>query len=204
MSIIKWIFNRVSRTSAWVWFSRRILSKWTLRMMGYPKTALPKFSEIAGIMSSRQPLDVFAFTSCDRKTPIAMIIKLITGDRFSHAGFVTSALNVYDSRSEGVAFRSLLEMIGQSDDFAIIKYTFKSKEHKRDFDRDMQRFLGYPYDFTQELGGNSLYCSEVVYSFLRGRVEQDIEARYFHGQRGFSPGDVYNSGQVVFDHNPTY
>jgi hypothetical protein len=202
MNPVKWLFNVISKTALWVWFSKRILSKWTLRFMGYPESALPKYSEIGKVLSTRQPLDVFAFTSCDRATPVAKLIKLITGDRFSHAGIILNATTVYDSRSDGVRFRNLLAMIGQSDDFAISKFTFKSIEHRKEYERDIERYCGRPYDFTQELGGKSLYCSELVYVLLQGRVEQPLETRFFHGQRGFSPGDVYNSGEVVFDHNP--
>jgi len=173
-------------------------------MMGYPKTALSKFPDIAKTLLNKDSLDIFTFVSCDRKTPIAMLIKLITGDRFSHAGFVISVTSIYDSRSDGVAFRSLLDIIGQADDFAIVRFRFKGDEHRKEFERDVERLLGRPYDFTQELGGESLYCSELIYTLLKGRVEEEISERFFQGQRGFSPGDVYTSGHVVFDHNPRY
>jgi len=203
MSVLRWIFTGLSRTSVWVWFSRRILSKWTLRIMGYPETALKRYADIVSIVMNRDKYDVLAFCTCDRKTPVAMLIKMITGDRFSHAGIIVNPTTVYDSRSGGVAFRNLLETVAQADDFAIVKFRLKGKEMAADYRRDIERYLGRDYDFTQELGGKSLYCSELIYMLLRGRVEEEVQARFFHGQRGFSPGDVYNSGTVVFDHNPT-
>lgn len=204
MSFLKSTFGVISRTRLWVWFSKNILSKWTLRLSGYPKTALNQYPQVCKVIAERQPLHVFAFASCDRKTPIAMLIKLITGDRFSHAGLVLNNQTICDSRASGVACRSLLELIGQSDDFAIMRFNFKSAEHKKEFERDLARSIGKSYDFTQELGGDSLYCSELVYTLLQGRVHEELEIRFFHGQRGFSPGDVFKSGEVVFDHNPTY
>ena len=202
MNPLKSIFNVISRTSLWVWFSRRILSHWTLRVMGYPDSAISSYPTIARRLMQAEPLDVYTFCTCDRKTPVALLIKAVTGGRFSHTGFIIDHATIFDSRSDGVRYRNLFTLIAQADDFAIIRYRFRDTECQRIFQSRLVESIGKPYDFTQELGGESLYCSELVYTLLNGLVEENLEPRFIQGQRGFSPTDVYNSGHVAFDHNP--
>lgn len=202
MSILKSMFGFISRTKAWTWFAKTVLANMTFRLWGYHKSALGRLEEIERLIQNH--LDTrtqIAFVCCDRATLVSKLIKLITGDRFTHAGLVTTPRNVAHFQAKGMILSNLASVVGTCDDFALVVFTMRSNSDEL-FRQKYQKAFDAKYDFTQVLGGENLYCSEFIYYLLAGVVEEDFRTRLFQGQLGFAPDDVYYSGKVIFDHNP--
>jgi hypothetical protein len=202
MNPLKWLFNKLSRTRAWVWFAKTILAHLSFRVWGNHKSALDKLEAIESIIANHLDTKTqIAFVCCDRASLVAKLIKLITGDRFTHAGMITTPRNVSHFQAKGMILSNLASIVGVSDDFALVAFTMKPNADET-FRLRFQAAFDAHYDFEQVLGGDNLYCSEFIYFLLNGIIEQDLQTRLFQGQLGFAPEDVYKSGVVIFDHNP--
>lgn len=196
-------FSAISKTKAWAWFARSILGHLTFRFWGYPQSALFCLQEIENIIRTHTDDNtVTVFTCCDRATLVAKAIKWITRGRFTHAGYVWSPYSTSHINGSGMQYQTLAEVIGICDDFALVTFTLKAGKEEVLRQR-IEAAINAEYDFTQTIGGKNLYCSEYVYYLLNGIVEENLSLRLYKGQIGFSPDDVYNSGKVIFDHNPS-
>lgn len=202
MSLVKWLFNKLSRTRAWTWFAKTVLANLNFRIWGNHKSALNRLEEIERAIANHLDTKTqIAFVCCDRLTLVAKLIKLITGDRFTHAGMITTPRNVAHFQAKGMILSNLASVVGTCDDFALVAFTMKPNVDET-FRLRFQAAFAAQYDFQQVLGGDNLYCSEFIYYLLNGIVNEDLRTRLFQGQLGFAPEDVYYSGRVIFDHNP--
>lgn len=203
-SFIHWFTG----TSFWYWINKKFLSKITFRISGYPDFPITSFFDISDtinkdITTSERPAIYFC-TSVDRKGLAAMLIRKLTGSTFSHASIWLPDPNYKDVRLvhmllSGINIVSPLELLREIEYFQVVKYEFLGVETRDKVLKCLHdTIMEHPdYDVQQELGGNKLSCSELIFKIMDKRIYVDshnecvyLKSRKVLGMNSFLPDDV--------------
>jgi len=208
MKIFNWIFKWFSRTKFWLWFSNTILSGTSYRIKGHPEFPMEKYEE--EILPALEASDLegrymYAFTCADTKSLTKLLITLVSGSFFSHAGLIyPDHRHLVHMLGKGITQNHILNELKEIDNFAIMRFPLTDAEYV-EYQRRVEKYirLKVPYDFQQELddGVTKMYCSELVWKVGRGLVDnENFKPREELGRLIFEPDDVYKNGEIIFEH----
>jgi len=235
------MFNRFAAyfltTKLWRKLATHIVAHFTFRTFGYPKFPMDGYYQVMKILkdaASSQYHYAFAFVCTDRDALAWKIQNFVTKAQWGHAGLVVFDLGkIYDvggiraihMKGNGLNDWSLLDLLRECDDFALIRIPLFNGDCELEVDRRLYEVRNADtceYDFSMELDQvvldwlnprlpNELpvgkkkfkmYCSEFVYALFRGVMPlgRGLTARQFRDRAVFEPDDLYKQGEVVFQH----
>jgi hypothetical protein len=167
-----------------------------------------KFHDIRSlmVMSSGSP-GIYVFASTDTRSIASLVIRAVTKQRFSHAGILWTqgdcGVKALHMKGKGLVHDTFLDVLRESDNVRIVKYEMTEENFAKAQVRIaeiLERGSSIRYDFAQKLGGQDLYCSELVWRVLQGLVgDKALEGGVYLGREAFSPDDVVNHGRLVFE-----
>lgn len=221
------IFKVVSRTKAWLWFSKNLMAHFTFRFWGYPTFPIEEAYNIPRIIeqSEKEGPGYYCFVCADRKSLATILIEKVTGSYFGHAGIVVPGktleeTRIYHMKGIGHCDWNILTLLKEVDDFAILKFPVSKEIQEKilkrvAFSRDNSEL--FLYDFSQEWPNDPytweeieqtvndkqpvyVYCSE--FCFIAGDrlvTNPDFKPHTEFGRLIFEPDDLYKAGKVIFE-----
>lgn len=221
VDVIDWFLT----TNIWVKIARKYIAYFTFRTFGYPKFPMEKYFDIKKIMSSN-PEKRYGFVAADINSLSWKLTNFFTGANWGHAGVLyMDGEHVRASHMKGNGLNDwhVLDILRESDHFAVYELEFENIEAKKTFDKRF-KFIResvsatLTYDFTMSLDQDvfdwitagtlnstvltskkySLYCSEYNYALCDGLVPKMVAKKY-NGRLIFEPDDAYRCNKVVFE-----
>ena len=206
--MLAWLLNWFSETQLWRWFARDVIGHFTTRIWGYPSFPMSNFHLIRLAMERDTSPGVFVFSSCDTRSIAGILIRWVTGGKFSHSGVLhldsTCGIPALHIQASGLTHGCFLDVLRQVDVVSVVKYDMTegnlalASKRMRDI---LDRGDSIKYAFPQKLGGNDLYCSELVYLVLEGLAgAHALQPSNVLGRKAFSPDDAIKYGRPIFEH----
>lgn len=207
----------------WIWFLRRIVGVFKVRLIGYPKYPMENYYKIRRIIrDSPDKKKLYGFVFRDSQSLSYMFNHFFTGAEWSHAGVVTllddGEVGVVHMLGTGMNFDYLIELLKECDEFKLLELPFDEKEQTTakyrleklisistqiDYDygftisSDARDFVEDKIELTDPKQRIKLYCSELVW-VLGVDDGNKFAVRKIQGRDVFEPDDVLAISKVIF------
>jgi hypothetical protein len=177
----------------------KLLSNTDIRIIGKREHCLADLEFIKQQLEIIIDDSVFvAFVCNDKSSLSSWFIRKISGHTYSHCGLLLNSNDAYHVTQDGMKRANLASIIGDSDDFSIVVFNYKTKSDREEMLARLLKFSHVDYDYTQTIGGEKLYCSELIFRCLHGIVKQELKTSRILGKEIFTPGDVFESGKILY------
>ena len=217
--MVTWLINLITSSAAWKWIVDTPFAKINFRMVSYTSFPIEKYYEIvdlinADVATSTIPA-IYCFVSTDRCTLGSWVIRKFTNAVYTHAGIIIPGTykdcKIKHMTSTGFHSDNPIELLKEVDLFSVVKYCFPAKQS---YDLAVSKLaeieLTKPeYDEAITIGGNKLYCSELVFTVLNKRIVVtplgecvQLRPRLSFGREVFTPDHVFEDATaVLFKHS---
>lgn len=191
------LIKLLQKTTLYRWFLTKVLPYFSFRIWGNPKYEMYKYFEIRKRLWE-SPKGIWVFVGVNKLACSYLINRLLTGAKWSHAGFLDlddqGEVRCKHMMAPGYCDWSLLDYLREVDDF----FCFEIPCEQADVARKRLQAIAESkpaYDFDFELEDNAkLYCSELVWWVMRG-LAVGFEPHLELGRKMFEPDDVYSIGK---------
>jgi len=204
-----WFFS----TRFWPWFSKVFVSKAHLpifigKLFGLRRIPSERWEMLVDRVKKHKeqnPGALYAFASSDSLSLATFLIKMITGENKTHAGFLDpdSPWWTLEMRAGGFESRHIKRLMEDSTSLIIVAYRLPSLENYSIAVDELRKleYLGPDYDFEQFLETkDKFYCSELVYFVLNGLLDIVLVPAIEFGRRFYSPGQVATDGERIIEY----
>lgn len=200
-----------SRTSLYRWVAGTILAHATFRVGGYPRLPMESYEQIRTALREGQARGpaIYAWVQSDTLSLAATLTNLLADGEYTHAGIIDpdDPDRVYHMKGYGLVHDHILDVMKQTDRFALVRYEVTPAEYE-EFRRRLQELKDrrVQYDYPMEMedleGGevDDIYCSELIWHLGKGLVDDErFWPERIGGRHVFHPDNVRNSGELLFE-----
>lgn len=200
----KW-FQSFSQTKTWLWISKKIIAK--ARLPFPHKFPVEKWAIVAQAIDAwrvSNPLGVVCFSCTDKSSLAAFLVTIITKENYTHSGILFPGWPMTsEMRAFGFAQRNFIDLLKDCDEIGVVGFIAKDVESYNLILDDVAYYKAKntEYDYEQDLDTwEKLYCSELPYACMKDRVTVELTPTMDFGRVFYSPGDVYNDGELIIEY----
>ena len=198
----------IVQTKAYEWLVKKVIANLNVRIYGYPKLPASSYFDINEKMSQGKH-KLYVWASSDTKSIASFAIRVLTRSKYSHAGIAvvnpgTGIAEAIHMKASGMAYEPLVDLLAQVDTFTMCELDLEKEEQPMVWERLVGLLAKKDeirYDFEQKLGGQALYCSELIWYLLQDTKHKTGLSTHL-GREAFPPNLVVKLGRIIWSKLP--